>query len=405
MAIINQMASVISATNAEIGQTSEITITPYSNQAVLHTVRCEFSGDTTPIVKTTISSYATSKKISWSIPASYYQEIINYRSIIATLYCESYDNNGVQIGTTTSCNIKISVPQTVSPSITASVEDTNQATLQYTGSPLLLIKGLSSARCSIYVQSNSFAHITKVTVNGIETEGTIQSYGDKEIFSTNLQHIAVYDEYRIEARDSRGFLSTYVLTPDYIKYKPLTCYPTIVRGTSDNTELYITVAGSYTEPTDSIPNTLTISYRYKAVTDTTWTDGGTISKLTSGSNDCILIHGGNSYTNLGSPIKLGQGFDAHKAYMIQLIIKDNLMEIESECLVNRSKPMFDYGEDDFNFNVPIKLNGENIFSLIYPVNSVFISTVNQLPTHISNIGTWGELSNSITGTYAWKRIN
>lgn len=410
MALSNQTGSSVTAASANIGEYSKIVITTNSANAATHTLYCRFVGANMEPVETNIVTKTSLLNYNWLIPDEYYKELPDYDLTYATIYCETYDKQGRQIGSATSSTISIGVSKSITPSISVTAKDINQSTVNFTKDSSLLIKDKSTAEVTIEVTAYHHSTVERVIVNGVtiaKDEGETKSVGDSQVFTITLEHTAIYSEYVIDVMDSRGFISAFTYKPKYISYKSLSCVPSILRGASDKSELFLTVSGNYTNPSNSITNTITTSYKYRATSDEAdkWVDGGRINQLTSGSGSCVLIYGSNTYTNAGVPVSIGNNFDEHKSYIVKLTIKDNLTQIEREVLVNRVTPIFDYGEEDFNFNVEVKINKENIFSLVYPVNSVYISTEDAIPPHLQNIGTWGKLSNSMSGTYAWKRIN
>lgn len=150
-------------------------------------------------------------------------------------------------------------------------------------------------------------------------------------------------------------------------------------------------------------NTLTVQYRYK-VKDGSYT-GWTSATATATGNkyDITATISGLNYLN---------------AYTFQARAIDKLSTVESNEQTRKTTPIFDWSEDDFNFNVnttvkgdlsvsggvsatgalvadsvsanSIKLNSKDIFSLLYPVGSVYISVNNTNPSTLFG-GTWEQI--------------
>ena len=74
-----------------------------------------------------------------------------------------------------------------------------------------------------------------------------------------------------------------------------------------------------------------------------------------------------------------------------------------------SVPVFDWGKDDFNFNVPVKINNVNIFDIVYPIGSVYLCYSNGQPSSpppaISGIGEWYLVGAAMSNIYAWLRTS
>ena len=71
--------------------------------------------------------------------------------------------------------------------------------------------------------------------------------------------------------------------------------------------------------------------------------------------------------------------------------------------VTRGIPVFDWGENDFNINVPLLLNNVNVLDIMYPVGAVYMHSGSALPAAVSNVGEWESVTTGISGVYAWKR--
>ena len=55
-----------------------------------------------------------------------------------------------------------------------------------------------------------------------------------------------------------------------------------------------------------------------------------------------------------------------------------------------TRPVFDWSKNDFNFNVPVKLNGKNIIDVIYPVGSIYMSVKQNSPASLFG-GSWEQI--------------
>lgn len=72
-----------------------------------------------------------------------------------------------------------------------------------------------------------------------------------------------------------------------------------------------------------------------------------------------------------------EGFDYHTDYVFEVKVYDGassyaLTTVTKTVNVPRGIPVYDWGENDFNFNVPVMLNNVNILNIMYPVGAVYM---------------------------------
>ena len=169
--------------------------------------------------------------------------------------------------------------------------------------------------------------------------------------------------------DSRGNTTTKTISKTLINYVKLTANLDAKNPTTDGV-LNFTVKGNYFNGNfGANSNTLTVQYRYKV-------DGGSYSQWTTVSHSLSS----NTYT-VSSSIT---GLDYQKAYVIQCraldkiyndVGEDAVLTIEAKV---KSIPVFDWSGEDFNFNVPVTIQGN-------PVNDFVIATGSEA---MGSNGTW-----------------
>lgn len=378
-------AAVVSATNADIESVSTIVIQP-SQGGCTYSVSYESGSDSGVIAEGT-----TRTTIQWLVPDSLYATIPNDMVAKCTIICKEY-YNGALIGTST-CEMNASVSKLdCAPSISASAVDINEDTIALTGNPATLVRYLSTAECTLHTTANAHATIKERCINGVVLEdGTSSLIVDRVESPT----------FTFSSEDSRGIRINGKTTANMIPYIPLTFNPSLSRPDHTGDKICVSFTGDYYGGSFGLcDNSLIISYRYKAGSNGTYTQWATIDSSSYTISD-------SSYSSGGS-IEFPESFDYNQQYTFEFRAVDGSSEHPLSVLtrtvsVAKGIPVFDWGENDFNFNVPIMIGGINIFNLIYPIGAVYMHSSDEMPESISSIGAWSVIDSGIDGVFAWER--
>lgn len=138
-------------------------------------------------------------------------------------------------------------------------------------------------------------------------------------------------------------------------------------------------------------NTLGIKWRYREAGSSTWSAWTSLVLNTGfkyGTGNTYFSGNGTSLQE----ISLGTGFNYKKNYIFELCYNDKLSSVTYSQTVKEGEPCFDYGKDKngnnyLNVNGNIYKNNKNIFSLIYPVGSIYMSANSTNPKNLFG-GTW-----------------
>ena len=220
------------------------------------------------------------------------------------------------------------------PTLNPTVIDVGSASTVLTGDSNKVIKGYNN------MQVSSGAAVYK--------EATIKSQsvtcGGKTL-NAGSGKINYVDSatFVFSVTDSRNNTATKTVTKTLINYVPLTCTFDAKNPTADG-EMTLTAKGNYFNGSfGAVTNTLVVQYRIKQNTGSygSWTN-------------LPATKSGNTYS---ASIKL-TGLDYQSTYTIQARAQDELQKIQGLYVETGEKkfkttPIFDWSDEDFNFNVPI----------------------------------------------------
>lgn len=262
------------------------------------------------------------------------------------------------------------------PTISVSVKDVNEGTYALTGSRTTFISGYSNLQYVISATAKKSATITSYSAR----------IGSRVINSTLADGVVMGVDtasFSFSATDSRGYSETTTVNGTLIDYVPLLCHLEVGTPTADG-KCSLTIEGPYFNGSfGKTSNTLTVQYRYSTNGGSSW---GSWTNATA-------TKSGNSYKASVTVTNL----DYQKAYTFQAKATDKLKTEESYTYTVRAYPVFDWGENDFNFNVPIKVNGE---PLDYPVASGTSGGWTWTKYASGQAVCWGSFTVN-TGSFSW----
>lgn len=324
-------ASKVSATNADIGSTSTITVSRYST-SFKHTVSFSCPG----ISDTVIESDSEASVIPWNVPDSIYATIPAAKYATVTITCRTYSKDtGALIGKTTATMKATANEEECKPTVYGTVTDVNSTTVSLTGNAKTLIRYKSTASCKIVATAKNSASISAQYVNGVSIpSGTVEIQNSESV------------SFAFSATDSRGYSSSALVEPTVIPYIPLTINPTFRRVSPTSNIITVEFYGNFFSGNfGASSNALKVKYRYKEYGTETWSAYVTISASS------INIHGDGTYNSNGA-VTLGSNFDYRKSYDLEIVAQDGsgtavLSDVSSMSQVTRGEPVFDWSNTDF----------------------------------------------------------
>lgn len=265
----------LSASTVEMGKSVTIN-TPAVNSAYRHNIWAAFGNAGVVIAERVVSS------TTWTPDVNLASQISNATSGVATIYCDTFDANGTQLGTKT-----ISITLTVPGSVVPSAGTLSAALAEDTSGTGLYVKGMGKAKLTLSGASGAYgSSITSYTItgggwtatNGALTTGTLASAGNITFTAT--------------VTDSRGRKASTTRTISVIDYtKPGVAVCDVYRCDADGnrkkagTYFAVEINASYSAITG---NTLSITARYKKQSESSY---GTAANVTN--NGKTVIGGGN----------------------------------------------------------------------------------------------------------------
>ena len=324
-------ASKVSATNADIGSTSTITVSRYS-KSFKHTVSFSCPG----ISDTVIESDSEASVIPWNVPVSIYATIPAAKYATVTITCRTYSKDtGALIGETTATMKATANEDECKPTVSGTVTDVNSTTVSLTGNAKTLIRYKSTASCKIVATAKNSASISAQYVNGVSIpSGTVEIQNSEAV------------SFAFSATDSRGYSSSALVKPTVIPYIPLTINPTFSRVSPTSSIITVEFYGNFFSGNfGAFSNALKVKYRYKEYGTETWSAYVTISASS------INIPGDGTYNSNGA-VTLGSNFDYRKSYDFEIVAQDGsgttvLSYVSSMVQVTRGEPVFDWSNTDF----------------------------------------------------------
>ena len=358
-------ASTIGATDANIGAVSMIAVARKSSNYT-HTIQYQFGslsgyitaegGISTDAVKLTETS------ISFIVPTSFFAQIPNAKAADCTLTCITYSGS-TQIGAAQTCKFTCTAAQaTCAPAVSGTVVDDNAATAALTGNPAKLVRYHSTALCTITAAAKNSATIVSKTIGGVAVSGNTRSIENVETGAVTFS-----------ATDSRGYTSSVTVENTLVAYVQVTNNATAQRTDPTSGNAVLSLSGAWFNGSfGAEANALTAQYRI---------NGGSWVAVP-------LTYDGDSYT---ATVNLS-GLTYTESFKIEVMVTDALESVTKAVTILPGIPVFDWGESDFNFNVPVKFNGATLLDLVYPVGSIYLSYSDISPEVLFG-GTWTRIEN------------
>lgn len=322
--------STIKASNANIGASSTVTVTK-RNSKFTHSIAYQFgqlsgylNASGNPVSAETKLS---AKSLSFCLPESFYAQIPNAKSGKCTLTCKTYSGSK-QVGTAQTCTFTVGTDKSLcAPVVSGTVEDSNAATVSLTGDKNVFIRGKSNALCTITATAKKSASLKTKTIGGATVSGSSRTI-------TGIDSGSVV----FSATDSRGYTTQYKKALSVIDYVQLTCNASVKRKAPTSSDATLTVKGQCFQGSfGAVSNALTLTCKVNGKTVT-------VNPEISGSNTYAV-------TVPLSDLAYTQ------SYQVKVTAADALSSVTKTLTLKTGQPVFDWGQKDFRFHVPVYLSG------------------------------------------------
>lgn len=264
--------------------------------------------------------------------------------------------NGVEYEDTATATMFI---ENAEPIISATVKDVNAATVALTGDNQKFIRYFSNSQYTISAAARKAATLKSYSIKcGSSTMHT--ATGTFERVTSNT--------YYLTATDSRGLTTNNFLTKDLIPYVRLTCNKVNIDDFTAQGALTFSISGKYFNGSfGKVSNSMQMQYRikdsdgnlYVERTDSGGTPTGEMIPFNDDGESSGWVELGEVYPSAGSNdtytySRTLTGLDYLKSYEILVNVNDALTPVQSSSTVAAVTPIFDWSNEDFNFNVPTK---------------------------------------------------
>ncbi len=318
-------ASTLAATDGTIGSVSMLAVNRRSS-SYTHTIFWSFGTLSGYLAEDGSLSDApvqlTQTAQGFLLPEAFYNEIPNSPKGTCTLTCTTYAQ-GVQVGQPQSTSFTVTAdPSLCGPQGSLTVVDSNPVTLALTGDAAQLVRYGSNVLCTLTANARCGASVAQRTIAGTAISGDVLVL---PAFSG--------DQVSCSVTDSRGFRWETNQVCQQVDYIPLTANLTCGRTDPTSGRARVTVRGNYFDgsfgaQSNQLQIRCTVADQEQTLTPTL---------------------GEGTYEATGE----FSGLDYRSSHSLTLTVADGVVSHTLTATIGRGVPVFDWGEGDFRFQVPV----------------------------------------------------
>lgn len=326
-------ASTVGASDANIGAVSTLSVVRRSKD-YSHTIAYKFGSlsgyidEDGSISSTAVKMKATS--IPFLLPESFYAQIPNSSTGKCVLTITTYSGS-TKIGDAQTAQFTVTAAKSAcAPAVSGTVADCNAKTLAITGDENILVRYASSALCTIAATAQKSSSIVEKTIGGVKVTGTTRTIPE-----------VTTEKVDFGCTDSRGYAAAVTVEKTLVPYIHLTANLTAKRTDPTSGNAVLSIKGNYFNGSfGAQDNALNIQYTI---------NGGDPVTLEASLKD-------NTYQAEAAL----SGLDYQNAHTIKITVADKLETVTKSATVGKGIPVFDWGENDFQFHVPVYVEGTDV---------------------------------------------
>ncbi len=264
--------------------------------------------------------------LEFSIPPAFYDQIPNAQRGLCQLTLRTYMED-MPVGQPQTASFTVTAEETACiPLLTGQIEDINEKTVALTGDAGVVVRYGSSALCKVTAEAKNGASIVRKTVGEVELT-------EASVLLPDIQG----EKILLTAQDSRGYTAQTVLTVPVVPYRKPSVEAQAERTDMANGNASLYVSGDcFTGSFGSVDNTLSVSYSI---------DGVNYIPIES-----LSISDGRFFASADL-----EEMAYSQVYVITVRVQDCLFSEEKRTVLKKCLPVFDWGEQDFAFHVPVQL--------------------------------------------------
>lgn len=389
MALITKLQTCIIGENAVISTEGSST-----SGMGYYTIEYEF-GDLTGVIKDKIYPRDVPATITWKIPMAFSKQFPYATSKTGKLISYYTYSGKKEVNYTSTFVAKIA--DDAEPRIDSTVATTDAISLQLSGNTSTIINGVSNVQINLYAAPTPGAYVKDKWCQNLPNYYS-DRHGTTQTFIGHNNGV-----FRFGATDTRNRSAVKTITLAAIDYRS----PTIsIDGIEINTSgvATIDISGTWFKGSfGKVSNDITVSYRYKSNSSSSWGSWTTIPNVTKnddGTFSVTVTKNGLSYT---------------ETYNFEARVQDAINTVSSKEYIAKSLPVFDWSSDDFNFNVPVSVlpptdsnnpatkqyvdnlvnplaeKFASIIDIVYPVGSIYMSVNAADPSNLFSGTSWEKL--------------
>ena len=259
------------------------------------------------------------------------------------------------------------------PTLSPVIEDIDSGMLALTGNKNKYVRYYSNPKYTM-----NAAALKEATIKSVKaTCGSVTRTSQTGEFY-NIEN----DSITFSVTDSRGNTTSKVVPLDMIDYVKLSCNLAVTTPSTDGNST-LTISGNYFNGSfGATNNSLTVQYRFK---ENDGEYGDWIAATATITNDIY-----KATVNI-------TGLNYLNTYTFQARCWDVVTIVESAEKKVKTIPVFDWGDEDFNFNVPVKLSNDTVLRRNID-NANIVLSANQASVFVRPNGTGSNEGQAIFDT-------